>query len=254
MDELFLNYLKQRSAVATTEPIARESEVEPHQAAVLAVVDSRQAFSDALAAAEWLLGRQGTSVLRDIQMPPGWDSLVHQHDSVVAVPFCMGYYPQMLRDVSPILAKRRPSSLLTGTAKPQPMNDVVAWGTSMLRKQKWAEALVAAAALRMCGQSNAARDMLDQIRKSAAVAWNAVLLNEEAALAWAGGDLRKAGDLWAKHPQADMPPILFNRGLVALFTDRPRDAESLLRQAADKLPETSAWHHLGQLYLALARK
>jgi hypothetical protein len=254
LDELFLNYLKQRSAVAARGPIARESEVETHQAVAFAVVDCRQAFRDALAAAEWLIARQAAAALRDTQMPPGWDGFVHQRDSIVAIPFCMGHYPQMLRDVTPILANGRPSSLLAETQQPQPMNDVVAWGTSMLPKQKWAEAIVAAAVLRMTGQSDAARDILDQVRISAPVAWNAVLLNEEAALAWAAGDLRKAGDLWAKHPSADTPPILFNRGLVALLTDRPRDAESLLWQAVNKLPETSAWHHLAHLYLALARK
>jgi hypothetical protein len=47
-------------------------------------------------------------------------------------------------------------------------------------------------------------------------------------------------------------PVWFNRGLAALFLNEANTARALLRQAAEKLPETGAWHHLARLYLALA--
>jgi len=50
----------------------------------------------------------------------------------------------------------------------------------------------------------------------------------------------------------DSVPILFNRGMAALFLDRPADARAALRTAVEKIPESSGWHHLGRLYLALA--
>jgi hypothetical protein len=47
-------------------------------------------------------------------------------------------------------------------------------------------------------------------------------------------------------------PVLFNRGMAALFLGRAAQAREPLTQAVAGLPETSAWHHLAQLYLALA--
>ena len=45
----------------------------------------------------------------------------------------------------------------------------------------------------------------------------------------------------------------FNRGMAQLFLGRNAEAVASLTAAVAGLPETSAWHHLGQLYLALAR-
>ena len=47
-------------------------------------------------------------------------------------------------------------------------------------------------------------------------------------------------------------PVLFNRGMAALFTGQPADARADLRRAVEQIPESSGWHHLGRLYLALA--
>jgi hypothetical protein len=40
--------------------------------------------------------------------------------------------------------------------------------------------------------------------------------------------------------------------MACLFLGRPQEAQEGLRLAVAELPETNAWHHLGQLYLALA--
>jgi hypothetical protein len=46
--------------------------------------------------------------------------------------------------------------------------------------------------------------------------------------------------------------VLFNRGTAALFLDRPTEARKPLTDAVALIPESSPWHHLGRLYLALA--
>ena len=46
--------------------------------------------------------------------------------------------------------------------------------------------------------------------------------------------------------------MLFNRGMAALFAGDNAAAREALRKAVAKLPESSGWHHLGRLYLALA--
>ena len=78
----------------------------------------------------------------------------------------------------------------------------------------------------------------------------ALRANEEAALAWHRGQGEQALALW--QTQKDNVPVLFNRGMASLFLGRPPEAQTALRAAVAQLPDTSAWHHLGHLYLALA--
>jgi hypothetical protein len=40
--------------------------------------------------------------------------------------------------------------------------------------------------------------------------------------------------------------------MASLFLGRAAEARSALQQAVEQLPDTSAWHHLGHLYLTLA--
>jgi hypothetical protein len=70
-------------------------------------------------------------------------------------------------------------------------------------------------------------------------------------LAWHRGQAEKAHALWQQC--ADSAVVLFNRGMAALFLDRPPEASEDLSKAVALLPESSAWHHLGQLYRTLAR-
>jgi hypothetical protein len=47
-------------------------------------------------------------------------------------------------------------------------------------------------------------------------------------------------------------PVLFHRARAALFLGRPAEARADLRKAVEALPDSTGWHHLGRLYLALA--
>jgi uncharacterized protein HemY len=46
--------------------------------------------------------------------------------------------------------------------------------------------------------------------------------------------------------------VLFNRGMAALFVKDVAAAKQHLNAAIAQLPASSAWHHLGRLYLTLA--
>jgi hypothetical protein len=81
-------------------------------------------------------------------------------------------------------------------------------------------------------------------------AWRAAKANEEAAHAWHRGRAEEALDLWCK--QESSVPVLFNRGIAALFLGRSDEARTALTDAVAPLPYTDAWHHLGHRYLALA--
>src|SRR5437764_1284808 len=80
--------------------------------------------------------------------------------------------------------------------------------------------------------------------------WTVAWANETAALQWHRGEREQAARSWQALPES--VPVLFNRGMAALFLGRPVEARAELRKAVERLPESSGWHHLGRLYLALA--
>ncbi len=253
LSELFADFLRRRISEPPVPQAVVESEVEPHQAATLVVLDVRQSLNDATAAADWLLTKEDATAFHAIQMPPGWAHLVRNQESIVAIPFCVGNYPQMLRDVAPLLSGNVQTALAAQIAQAPTMTDVSAWGDSMLQRGKWAESLFAAAVLRSGGQQKEAAELLGRIAKLAPKSCEPLCRNEHAALAWCAGDRKRAGQLWDAHPQCECPPILFNRGLAAIVGGKFQEADKLLRQTVAKLSDESAWRHLAQLYLTLIK-
>jgi tetratricopeptide (TPR) repeat protein len=116
------------------------------------------------------------------------------------------------------------------------------------RAQGYPQALVAVGVLRLARRFDEAGRLL--ARSDTPAEWRDLHANEEAALAWHAGRAEEALALW----QAQEPavPVLFNRGMAALFLGQAAAARPALAQAVEALPETSPWHHLGHLYLALA--
>jgi hypothetical protein len=109
--------------------------------------------------------------------------------------------------------------------------------------------LLAAGALRLARQFDHAEELL---AIAPSPAFRALHANEVAALAWHRGQPERAMALWEK--QGDGPVPSFNRGMAALFLGQAERATRELSAAVAALPESSAWHHLGQLYLAMARR
>src|SRR5437762_807428 len=112
------------------------------------------------------------------------------------------------------------------------------------------QALLALAALRLARQWDAAEALVRANAGRVPAAWADAWANEEAALLWHRGQKDEAARRWRELPES--VPVLFNRGMAALFTGRPAAARADLRRAVERLPESSGWHHLGRLYLALA--
>ncbi len=104
------------------------------------------------------------------------------------------------------------------------------------------------AVLRVARLFDAAERLLRGLKDLPAV-WQPVLANEQAALAWQRGDARAVG-AWQSQPES--VPVLFNRGMAALFLGESAEARACLGRAAAQLPEDGPWHHLARLYLALA--
>jgi hypothetical protein len=240
--ELFTRYLsRQAEAQSRGLAAAAAGEVEPYESVPAQPVEPRQAWADAVAAAEHLGAPRA-----EWPVPPEWPALVAAQEPAVAVPFCLGSFPQLVRDLQPLLAAADPGGPRPPRQTAPPPVGLAAWAGG----QKTCPAtLLAAGVLRLARQFEEAEAALGRAEDVPA-AWRAVHANEAAALAWYRGRHAEALAAWAA--QAASVPVLFNRGMASLFLGRPADARDPLGRAVAGLPETSAWHHLGRLYLTLA--
>jgi hypothetical protein len=204
--------------------------------------DPRVAWENALAVLPHLVAGPAPS----LTVPPEWPDLVWKKDqeTAVALAFSLGNFPQMVRDQHPLLDGSDVTTLRTVLAPSAPTPGLVEWA----RRTRGAQALLAAGLLRLFGQFEDAEAVLGQADVPASL--QALRANETAALDWHRGRADEALASW--QAQAPRVPVLFNRGMAALFLGKIDDAHGSLTEAVGQLPETSAWHHLGQLYLALA--
>jgi hypothetical protein len=238
--DLFTRYLARQAEAQSIGLGHAEStgEVEPYDVTPVQPVEPRVAWSDAVAAASYLCPTKA-----DWPVPPEWPALVAAQEPAVAVPFCLGNFPQLMRDWHSLIA----GSDLQMAERPLPVGSLTAWAE---RQKSYPTALLAAGVLRLAQHFDTAATVLGRAEDVPA-AWRAVYANEAAALAWQRGRHAEALSHWSA--QAARVPVLFNRGMALLFLGRPAEARAPLTEATAGLAETNAWHHLGQLYLTLAK-
>lgn len=257
--ELFRQYLRRQMAaqaegVGIADP---DGQVVPHETASMQPIDPRLAWEDALAAIHWITSRKRErreeSSLTVREVPLDWPSFVAAQEPAIALAFCVGNFPQMVRHLQPFLDRGTQTALRPqaepGNKSARPVvvpPALLQWANSV---RGYPQLLVAAGVLRIARRFDEASELLRspgdaEIRPQL----KELRANEEAALTWHRGNAEEALALW--QVQKASMPVLFNRGMAALFLGRPDEARTALGQAVAQLPETSAWHHLGHLYLA----
>ena len=249
LSKLFADYLErqlcdQESGLGRTDT---QGEVVPFEAVSLQPVQPRLAWEDACAVLRFY---QLPDAARSLAIPPDWANLVSGHEPEVALPFCLGNFPQMVRHLPPILQVSCPASLRIPAAPPAASRSLLDWVNHAGRGHPLPPLLLVVALLRLAGQHDLALAVLQQHRVKKSAKQYAAWANEEAALAWHRGQFEQARVLW--HSQTDSVPVLFNRGMADLFLGLPDQARSWLKQAIAQLAEDSGWYHLGNLYLTLA--
>lgn len=246
LSELFQHYLtRQVNAQAEGLGFAEPGdEVQPYDAIPVQPIDPKLAWEETRGV---LKAFPGLTMPRSLPVPPDWPQLVAGHEPAVALAFALGNYPQLVRNLHPMLAGGD-----LGKFRPTPQRSLA--GPALL---DWANGqtepgnrLLAAGVLRLAREYNHAAEVL---KKTSGLQseWKGLWANEMAALSWHRGLSEEALTLWQK--QEETVPVLFNRGMAALFLGKPEAARDGLRRAVSALPDSSSWHHLGQLYLALAQ-
>jgi tetratricopeptide (TPR) repeat protein len=248
--DLMAKYLNQQ-ATAQGSGLASFSltgEVVPFDAGPVQPVDPRPAWEEALAVAPFFTPGIKT---RSWPAPPDWPQLVSAQEPTVALAFCLGNYPQLMRDFHVIMNRANLSKLRPGAGKPMTLPALMDWTKQVADKKQFPQLLLALGALRLAKQYDRAGEIIKTSQKAIPQEWRAAWANEEAALAWHSGRADEALKLWQQ--QEPSVPVLFNRGMAGLFLGKVSEAKAALTAAVNQLPEAGAWHHLCRLYLALAQ-
>jgi hypothetical protein len=247
--DLFARYLD-RQAAAQIVGLGfgpSSGDVVPHEAVPAQPIDPRLAWDEALTAVHYY---SPTVKVPGEQPPADWSSLVSTAEPLVALPFCVGNFPQLVRSLQPLLHMEGWPSLQGATWRALPAPGLIEWACEVAHKDSVPQRLLAAGTLRLARQFDHAAKLLERPGADLSAQWQAAWANEKASLAWHRGHWEEAAKAWGSQPQSI--PVQFNRGMSALFLGRPSDARASLAQAASLIPETDGWHHLARLYLAVA--
>jgi hypothetical protein len=249
LSELMARYLQRQASAVTAGLVAGEPEGEvlPFEAAPVQPVNPQLAWSEAVSAARYFCPG---SEPRLWKAPPEWPTLVTAHEPASALAFCFGNFPQLVRNLQLLLQASDVATLRPRAGRPVPAPALLAWADQEARRNPYPQPLIAASVFRLARQFDRASELLKAQQGEVLKEWQAARANEEAALAWHRGQAAEAAALWQVQPES--VPVLFNRGMAALFLDRPGEALTWLSRAVADLPEESGWHHLGRLYLTLA--
>lgn len=241
--ELFAQHLQKQidahaAGLGHAEPVG---DVLPHEAVPVQPVDPALAWKDAVLSAGILAaGNAGLS----LGVPPEWPALVARQEPAVALAFALGNFPQLVRNLHPLLSGQ-PIALRDGPREAVAVPSLIQWAGEAKDE---AARLLAAGVLRLARNFDEAASCL---AFPPSAEWEALHANEAAALAWHRGDAEMALAMW--QGQSDSPVTHFNRGMANLFLGDNEAALRSLTAAVAQLPENGAWHHLGQLYLAILR-
>jgi len=244
LSDLLAHYLEKQADSEAAGIASFDREVTPYEVGPVQPLDPKLAWDEALAAL-------ALAQLQRRQAPPHWSSIVANHESTVAIAFCTGNFPQLMRNFHTILTAPNLPKLRPEAGRPASAPELLDWTENVARQAHAPQMLLALGVLRLAKHFDAAEAFVRKhdaaIPAELRTAWE----NEKAALAWHSGRFDEARMTWDSL-EATIP-VLFNRGMAALFADDAAAAKQHLAAAIAQLPESSAWHHLARLYLTMAQ-
>ena len=250
LDDLLAKFLNKHAqamnvGLATFDPAA---EVTPYDAGPVQPIDPKPAWEEAVAVLKYYHPNDAQTQAA----PPQWPALVSAHEPAVALAFCAGNFPQLVRNLHLILQKPNLTDLRPQPGRPVEAPALLDWVEKVRTQGQILQVIQAVGALRLAKQFAKANEMIATFDDKIPSDWQGAWSNEKAALLWHQGKAEAARDLWQAMPPST--PVLFNRGMAELFLGNKVNAYSALTEGVAQLPEASAWHHLGRLYLTLAKR
>lgn len=252
LTDLMARYLQKRADAQAVGIAKFDGEVTPYEVGPVQPLDPKLAWDEALA----VLAYYGPTHVQRRQAPPHWSHLVANHESIVAVAFSAANFPQLMRNFHAILglggtlAQPKLSELRPVAGRPASASELTSWVNEVAHKKEYPQMLLALGTLRLAKHFDTAEAFIRTHDAGIPAGWRTGWENEKAALAWHSGRYEDARKIWDVLEPTE--PVLFNRGMAALFAGDSDAAKRHLSAATAKLPVSSAWHHLGRLYLILA--
>jgi hypothetical protein len=208
------------------------SEVDPYQAQPALGLDLSLAWSDAILPGILLSDNEPQLPAR---FPGAWAAARHQAFTG-PFPCAIGLAPQFLQRIDGILNNglgflQQPVSSQVGNLASQTLDNKTV--------------LSQLAIARLAGDHGRANELIRQLDG------DLLQRNERAAQQWLEGQRTEAREQWDAIA-SDEPVIAFNQGLAALVAGDIRRGRARLTSAAQGFADTTGWHHLAELYLALA--
>lgn len=245
LSDLMAAYLRRLAANPQAGLISGAArEVEPYDAVPTQVLDPVQTWNEATLAVR----THGLDVPTD--SPTIWPSIVFAAESCTAVPMAVGQFPQSVRDLSQLARSLEGNSKPQPVLPPQAIDGLDSWISENSDSASWTDQCLAAGVARQARRFDDSIRLLKSVEKSAGRKSAALIANELASTHWQRGERGEAIKIWDSLP--DSVPVLFNRGMAALFTGDRKRAQASLSTAIAALDDSTGWRHLARLYLALA--
>jgi hypothetical protein len=247
LGDLLARYLQKQAEACAVGAAASPDEVTPYEAGPVQPIDPKLAWDESLAV--FALGEPAVNT-RGWKAPPGWPTLVAAHEPVVALALCAGNFPQLVRNFHMILQTADLKSLRPQLGREVALPELTAWVDAVAAGLQFPQMVLALGSLRLAKQMESAEGFVRTMNGAIPATWRAAWENEKAALAWHAGRPGEALAAWQKLTLT--PAVQFNRGMAELFIGDVAAASEHLGAAVARIPQSSAWHHLGKLYLTLA--
>ena len=208
------------------------SEVELYQAQPALGLDLGIAWSEALLPGQILADEE----LRvQARFPTSWNA-ARQVSLSAPFPCCIGMAPQFLQKIDGIMENADDFFQQESLGMPALSADI-----TLDNKTPLSQLAIA----RLAGDVNQIEHLIPQL--------DGELLqkNERAAQLWFAGRREEARDAWDSL-DGENPIVAFNQGLAALAQGDTEQGRACLTKAVEGFPESTGWHHLAELYLAVA--
>lgn len=209
------------------------SEVEPYQAQPALGFDLTLAWNEALLPGELLADEEPR---RTARFPSAWQTAryVTMHGPF---PCCVGMAPQFLQKIDRFLSDSSGFFQQDAVSTAGPMIAEVTLDNKSILSQL--------AIARLAGDAEQVDRLVNELPGET------LQKNERAAQAWLAGDRENARGLWDSLP-GDHPVVAFNQGLAALAAGEQERGRACLERAVAGFAESTGWHHLAELYLAVS--
>src|SRR3954467_1931845 len=146
LGDLLARYLE-RQAEAHAAGVATETgEVTAYEAGPVQPIDPKLAWDQARTA----LACEGPPV--QTKAPPQWSALVASHEPAVALAFCAGNFPQLVRNFHMILQHADLTALRPVPGRPVAAPELTEWAGEVAAKKQVPQMLLALGALRLAKQ------------------------------------------------------------------------------------------------------